>query len=413
MKSTPAGDGRAKDLVDSVNALWPGYVPSRDRSVAGEEYLLLPLAQRPTLMAPRRPRAATAAALRNYKVSGSRKTQTMLRTMGLASRLGLLDALSLRITLQPPTGSPGHSTGDSIQEHLRCVLDDKSLVVALHTSAPRANRKPVLQVVAPDGRTIAFVKVGTNDLTKSLVRAEAGALQRLRAMPFRKVLPPTLLHAGEWRGNEVLVQTAFLHPSDGSLSPSELAEAMVEIALIGNPEPGTAHGPPYADRLRDRVLGLPASSSAAALARSLSTLQDAGMLDRGVSLGHWHGDWTPWNMTMDNGRALVWDWERFQGCVPLGFDALHYDLQGAVVRQGLPPRQAATDMVDRAPDLLRPFGVRSEDAELTAVLYLAEIGTRYLHDRQEEAGSERGRLDDWLVPALESRVRRLADGLGR
>ena len=35
-----------------------------------------------------------------------------------------------------------------------------------------------------------------------------------------------------------------------------------------------------------------------------------------------------------------------------------------------------------------------------AMLYLVEIGTRYLRDRQADAGARLGRVDAWLLPVL-------------
>lgn len=409
MKKSPAGQTRAMDLQESVRTLWPGYLPSRDRAARGEEYLLLPLADRPLVMVPRKPRRSTGAALRHYKASGDRRTQLALRTLGAAARLGLFELLPIRLTLVPPD-SDAASAGASIRSHLRALLGDDSLVVALRTSSPRANRKPVLQVVSADGRTIAFAKVGTNPLTKALVAAEASALERVGAVGLRRVVAPALLHHGSWQGHEVLVQSPFLDASDESMSPSDLAAAMVELATIDPPAAHDMEEASYVGRLRDRISMLPSTPSAAVLSRCLSTLEESGALDDQIRLGHWHGDWTPWNMSARDGRALVWDWERFEGGVPLGFDALHYDVQGAIVRQGRSPREAVADMLARCPSLLRPFDVDPDDAALYAALYLVEIGTRYLQDRQEEAGSARGRLETWLLPELEAKVRRLAVG---
>ncbi len=101
---------------------------------------------------------------------------------------------------------------------------------------------------------------------------------------------------------------------------------------------------------------------------------------------------------------LVWDWERFTLGVPLGFDALHYELQrriqvdpdaaGAVERT-VTPRAGAARPVRRA---------GRTAAELTALLYLVDLATRYLADRQAEAGARLGVLGTWLLPVLVRRV---------
>jgi hypothetical protein len=42
------------------------------------------------------------------------------------------------------------------------------------------------------------------------------------------------------------------------------------------------------------------------------------------------------------------------------------------------------------------------------VLYLADLATRYLVDRQAEAGSPLGAPGKWLLPAITGEVARLA-----
>ena len=42
-----------------------------------------------------------------------------------------------------------------------------------------------------------------------------------------------------------------------------------------------------------------------------------------VTFGGWHGDWGRWNMGMGDGVLQLWDWERYDPEVPVGFDGLH------------------------------------------------------------------------------------------
>ena len=53
------------------------------------------------------------------------------------------------------------------------------MLVSLHLGPARANRKPVLQLIAPDGETLGFAKLGIGPLTRRLVRAETTALSAL------------------------------------------------------------------------------------------------------------------------------------------------------------------------------------------------------------------------------------------
>jgi hypothetical protein len=73
-----------------------------------------------------------------------------------------------------------------------------------------------------------------------------------------------------------------------------------------------------------------------------------------------------------------------------------------------PPRRdplaAATDCVERAAELLAPLGIDPARARLTAALYLADVATRYLVDRQAAAGAPLGAPGTWLIPALVGEV---------
>ncbi|OLT27979.1 hypothetical protein BJF79_42195 [Actinomadura sp. CNU-125] len=97
-----------------------------------------------------------------------------------------------------------------------------------------------------------------------------------------------------------------------------------------------------------------------------------GALD--LDFGAWHGDWTPWNMAWHRGVLRLWDWERFERRVPLGFDLVHYRLQERTRRPG--PSPYARRPGD-APDVLAPLGLSAAAAEATLDLYLLALCCRY------------------------------------
>jgi hypothetical protein len=96
----------------------------------------------------------------------------------------------------------------------------------------------------------------------------------------------------------------------------------------------------------------------------------------------------------------VWDWERFETGVPLGFDLLHHDLQESITLLDADPRVAATRLLRGAAATLAPLDVGA-GAESVARLYLVTLACRYLVDGQADAGAALGQVDQWLLPALE------------
>ena len=177
---------------------------------------------------------------------------------------------------------------------------------------------------------------------------------------------------------------------------------------------GSAHplaDSPYWTLLRSRLETLPPSAHTELLTDTMDQLAPTGG-STSLSFGAWHGDWAPWNMTIVDARIQAWDWEHFGRAVPLGFDVVHYAIQEQLVTHGLSAADSVSAVVARAADLLEPVGVRREDANLVALLYLIEIATRYVHDGEVDAGTRMGNLDSWLAPALAVQLRNVAVGAG-
>jgi predicted methyltransferase MtxX (methanogen marker protein 4) len=85
---------------------------------------------------------------------------------------------------------------------------------------------------------------------------------------------------------------------------------------------------------------------------------------------------------------------------------VHHELQRRIQASG-DATAAVEATVRRAGELLTPFGVDPGARELTALLYLVDLATRYLTDRQAEAGARLGVLGTWLLPVLIRRVEEL------
>jgi hypothetical protein len=221
-----------------------------------------------------------------------------------------------------------------------------------------------------------------------------------------KLTVPTVLHAGQWRGLQVLVQSALpVWLPRAPLTPRRLAAAMVDIAGCCGYTAGPLVGSPYWTELRSRLASVQDRPEGVALGAAAELLvQHAGSTT--FRYGAWHGDWAPWNMANLTDALLVWDWERFAQGVPVGFDAVHHELQRRIQSSG-DAAGAVEATVRQAAELLAPFAVTSEARELTALLYLVDLAARYLTDRQAEAGARLGVLGTWLLPVLIRRVEEL------
>lgn len=300
---------------------------------------------------------------------------------------------------------------EPVTHGLTCQLGSivgQPVVIGVHLGPPRANRKPVVQVMSFTGRTLAFAKLGTNHLTRTLVRAETSALRWLAGASLTKVDVPNIIYSGRTGEQDLLV----LGPVDTRRKPTWLSPAiegaMLEVSEVAGVTRAHLTRSGFWRALRGRVAGL-RGEMGGYLRSSLCELERAHASPP-ICFASWHGDWTPWNMSTAGGRIVVWDWERFSTNVPSGFDAIHFELQSAIRMPRVEPRDAVCAISERAPELLRPFGVATDEAPWVVAAYLLEIGTRYLSDGQQSAGGRLGDLGTWLTPELSRLVGRLGSG---
>ncbi|MBA3252356.1 MAG: hypothetical protein H0T66_19110 [Geodermatophilaceae bacterium] len=391
---------RTAYLGQVTDLLWPAHAGS-----GADELIVVPNLRKPRLLLPAAAPRAAATAIRRYSEPKSRLSKLRLDLLALSVRSGVAQAV-MRDRIRVPSRRADRS--DTIETYLSSSLGI-DVTVSLHIGPARANRKPVLTVLSPHGDLIGYAKIGINDLTKRLVAAEGASLAALSEAAWSQTLAPAVLHAGQWRGLEVLVQSPLpVHRPRVALQDGRLARSMLEVATVRGGTAEVLTDSPYWQGLMARLAGLQPSVDTGCLREAVATVahRQPARTPMPLLMGTWHGDWTPWNMAVLADRILLWDWERFGGPVPIGFDALHYRLQRAVVRTGVEPRAAVADTVAAAPQVLAPFGVRATDARLVALLYLIDLAARYLQDGQAEAGARLGVLGQWLLPEL---VAQLAD----
>lgn len=389
---------------------WPPLsAAGRSRAAEGtappenRDFVLIPGVRHPRLLVPAAPRAA-AAALRQYGPPRSWPARMSLGAfaLGLAGGLGG-SVLGVRVRVTAPPDA------ESIESYLKSVVSP-DIRVSIRLQPARANRKPVLHLHTTSGEPAGFVKIGVNALTRDLVRAEREALAILERAGPDRISVPRVLHHDQWHGMDVLVlSTLPIWQRRRPLADAELSAAMDAVTRIGGLQQGPLASEAYLGQLRNRLAAADSGPERSALLQALDTLAATG-LAAGLTFGAWHGDWSPWNMASTTSGLLVWDWERFASGVPRGFDALHYWLQTEVGPHHRDPLAAATECLEHAPGLLAPFDVDATLARLTAALYLADVATRYLVDRQAQAGAPLGAPGTWLIPALLGEVARFRAG---
>jgi hypothetical protein len=306
-------------------------------------------------------------------------------------RLGVSGLLRARAGAAFPDRITVSERAGSLRRYLGDVFGEP-VDFSLGLGTARANRKPVLQVFDARGRSIAFVKIGGTEVTEALVRAEGASLQRLAETDLPRELDvPRLLHIGSWERVTVVAMTAlktsFLQRPRRQFNVPVHEMRRFHAAFGEGSRPLTES--PLWDHLVTAQESLVSSGVRERLGEALERVRRAAE-DRPLSLGAWHGDWTPWNMSRRRGRLQLWDWERFETGVPLGRDGCHYGVNALTRRDGL-----GIDTILRGLELAGVTVDARGNDRLVATAYLAAITCRYLVGAESDVGEtivDRGRV---------------------
>lgn len=397
MSTSVAGSPRrGAAVVDLLTALYPPPFTvdlTGGRGSVKAQWSAIPSAANPKLLVPIGRGPAAARTLRRQLTGRRMRTRVARAGLTIATGSGALSRLpGLLVTVAGPLDAP------SIEDPLREVLGVDQVRLTLPIGPARSNRKPVLQVTDPSGHVLAFAKIGHTPLTARLVRQEAGTLVALDADPVEGVRSPRVMGSLTWGGYDVLVLEPLAIPSrrlTGEPGRRRLVRLVHDVARVDGlvTIPWADH--PYRPALLSRITHC--GDLAGPLWRQLERIHP----ERPLVTGAWHGDLNPGNLALLPGNCPVWDWERFESGVPLGFDLLHHDLHESITIRGVPAGAAAEHLLRGAGSTLAPLGMEPSEADAVARAYLVTLACRYLADDQRGAGADLGRVDEWLIPALD------------
>ena len=380
------------DVLRSLGADPANAVVSRRREPeAAAGYLVLPSLRRPNLLVPLGPSGAVV--VRERAGRGVRK-RAVRGAVATALRTGLLTALPVpRLRIDDP----------DLDDLTRWLGDGTAGVrLAIMLGPPRANRKAVIRVLARDGSTLGYAKVGSTPLTRDLVRAEARNLALLAEEPPSTFTVPAVLRVRDEDPLSVVLTSPLADAADRrrprGLPHGETRDLFRRHEDLATPIEGLPlfAAARYADR---------SSSSAVDLDRHRERLMTL-VGSRRLPVGDSHGDWAPQNMAVDRTGLAVWDWERYATGVPQGLDAIHY--QATFVDTRTPaghPTEAR--FLEGLPDTLQRCGLEPRTAPLLLCLYLLWVARRYAGDLTlVPSESTLSRLR-WSMQLLDTQLRML------
>ena len=413
MSHPVSSSGRLAEMSPSLawlsGLLWPVGSGSRVTLTHGSGrrpsdtrvWAVLPSAANPTLLAPASGRPG-GSALHQFNDSMSHASRLRKVLVGVVIRSGA-GALVSRDKLTVSVGGVDDAS-DLLDSVLPGIVGEPRIEVAISIGRQlRPNLKPVLQIMDPGGRVLAYVKIGWNDLTRDLIQNEARALRSWGSSPPRHFEVPRLIHEGEWNGLAIAVLSPIPHRlirrGPRNMVPS--VEVLREVAELGGSERSRLGGSPYWSRLRSRFDKVAVNGEMADAIRSiLSRVEGSG--DQELTFGCCHGDWAPWNMSHADGKLFVWDWERSARPVPVGFDALHFWFEVGFHKEHLEVADAGRSSFVRSSKTLERLGVDASARSTMMRLYLIERLLRVEEGRASGVPVHRGlsqailrELDDW------------------
>lgn len=392
-----AGDARPSAYLA---VMFPGADPRGSTSVRAlatlpddeRVFLALPDVSRARMLLPSEPRLAAVALRRARRTLGWRgELETRAAVTAVRTGVGRLLDRHLRA---PRSGRDAEAVLSS--------TFGTAVRVAAFLGPPRANRKPVLQVMDEQGGLLGIAKMAVNELTHRLVVHEGQWLAQHAGRDFGLVTVPRLVGQVQIGDATTVIQSPLDVPIRTITPPDAVLRAgLMSIARIDGVREEEVGESQHAQGLRERLDTLPEALHAPA-SRALDVVAT-----RTLPYGSWHGDLSPWNVAWTDEQLLVWDWERATAGVPLGMDAMHYWFMPRV-KASAGPNRAGVELLDAAPALLSGWDVDGPSARGVALLYLLDVATRFAGDGQARTGVRAGDVGAWLVPALRewSRIHR-------
>jgi hypothetical protein len=340
----------------------------RERSVG--RWLALPPNKRPRLLSPMRGRAATAA-FAQFNDSMSQVARVRKLAAGLSLRIGVGAVMpGQRAAI---VGRPSDPKLDLLGSILPEALGEPVVTAVMLGPGRRPNAKPVIQIMRPDGRVLAYAKLGWNGLTRDLIANEARALGSWAERPAKTFLVPRSLGSIVWNALSILLVSPVAHHvfRRGRQDALPSTQVVRDVAEHEGLIEGIVESAPFARRLIDEA-GRVADDQIrdVALAAVERVFDRVG--SRTITWGTGHGDWGPWNMSRTSEALNVWDWERMADAVPVGFDTLHFCFQTVALRSRGSVRAAASSALAAARTQLIELGVDPAVHTSLIELYLTE-----------------------------------------
>jgi len=293
----------------------------------GRTFACLSLRDGRGYLIPLESRRASIKALDLYNTQ-SRKARIAKALLAAGLQLGIGSRLLPRVKFVGHQAfSDGPESNAPFLEHLERTLGREGLSVALSFGTPGPHRKPVLLVLSREGETLAYVKLGADDVTNALVEHEAEVLKRLARGAFRSFTTPRVLHSGWWNGRYVSIQSSPARSTGPA--PLDLNRQYLDVTrelAASHTEWLTLTEADLWKSILERIESISNVWYRHALERGLRRAEDWARAAR-LPFHAGHGDFAPWNAKRGGERLFVFDWEYATETGVAAGDVFHFLFQ--------------------------------------------------------------------------------------
>jgi thymidylate kinase/thiamine kinase-like enzyme len=199
---------------------------------------------------------------------------------------------------------------------------------ALFTGTPGPNNKSI--IYTEEHGLGSFIKVACTLRAAGLVETETNILNRLGSLKLQNMTVPEVYNAspGMLRQSDLICNGK----RSGKLQPVHI-NALIELNELTAIKMPMAENGSWQNIKRDlRELTLSNDPRLPkGMIRKLNRLLDETNEYREMEISLCHGDFTPWNLFVQNDLLYAYDWELADPLRPIGFDLFHFIIQQGVL----------------------------------------------------------------------------------
>lgn len=270
-----------------------------------------------------------------YWIMPARNMRTAMNLYQPSGRKGkMVKSLLPYLHVLPPVRKALHATtmhcclkGEIIG--LLCeIFGTKDIEFAIFEGTPSVHQKITMQL-SQGNRILGYCKLSTNNEIKVLFEKESDILTRLAECGVKNI--PQALHCGTLKsGMHIFVQSTAKSVSSRVIHEwSDLHEDFLAQLHDKTKQRITFEESDYYSTLlslEKHMDWLPDNIGKETIANAIAAIKQE-YCGREVEFSAYHGDFTPWNMFVENDQLFVFDFEYSAMSYPPGLDRYHYFTQ--------------------------------------------------------------------------------------